>query len=189
MQNKIFSKIVTILYNEEIDNIEADESQYQTGSKINIEPQILYDKFSGNMKVEFKIGKAKMYKIKNLAEFYTKMANKEFFKYKEGIQFLHTESSFSEESKPLLRFILKYAEMIKFANSSLNANYKYLGKTLNENTIIIGNSGIDELFDILKNKEVDFYKEAQDEKVKFVEQNPKIEFRLKQLNEEEFVYA
>lgn len=188
MENKNFKKIVNILYNEEIENIDAQDSDNKNAeSKINIEPQIIYDKFSGNMKVEFKIGKNKMYKIKNLAEFYTKMANKENYKYREGLQFVHTENAFTKDSRQLLKFILKYAEMIKFANSNSNSNYKYFGKALNENTIILGNSGIDEIFEILKNKEVNFYKEAKEEKVKFIEENPKIEFRLKQLNDNEFI--
>ena len=186
-KNKNFNKIVNILYNEEIGNIDGEETQGKKDGKINIEPQILYDKFSGNMKIEFKIGKTKMYKIKNLAEFYTRMINKENFKYKEGLQFVHTEKAFSQESQGLLKFILKYAEMIKFANSNSNSNYKYFGKALNESTIIIGNNGIDEIFEILKNKEVDFYKDSKTEKVKFIEENPKVEFALKKLSEQEFI--
>ena len=153
MQNKSFNKIVNILYNEEIENINGEEQNSVKQGEISIEPKILYDKFSGNMKMEFKIGKNKMYKIKNLAEFYSRMINKENYKYREGLQFVHSESEFTEESKPLLRFILKYAEMIKFANSNSNSNYKYYGKALNENTIMLGNSGIDEIFELLKDKD------------------------------------
>ncbi|MBR3255590.1 MAG: DEAD/DEAH box helicase [Clostridia bacterium] len=187
MENKSFKKIVNILYNEEIENIAGEDIEENVAGTIKIEPRILYDKFTGNMKMEFKIGKNKMYKIKNLAEFYTAMANKENIKYKEGLQFVHTENSFSEESRALLRFILKYAEMIKYANSNSNSNYKYFGKSLNESSIIIGNSGIDEIFEILKGKEVEFYKDAKEEKVKFVEEDPKIEFILKKHGEAKYI--
>ncbi len=185
--NKNFNKIVNILYNEEIENIEGEEGIVIEKDAITLEPQILYDKFSGNMKVEFLIGKSKMHKIKNLSEFYTRIINKEKYKYREGLQFVHTEEAFSKESQGLLRFIMKYAEMIKFANSNSNSNYKYYGKALNENTIMLGNSGIDEIFELLKDKEVKFFKDAKEEKVKFVEKNPKIEFILKQLTDEEFI--
>ena len=187
MENKSFKKIVNILYNEEIQNINGEDLEETESGIINIEPRFLYDKFTGNMKMEFKIGKNKMYKIKNLADFYTAMANKENVKYKEGLQFVHTESSFSKESRELLKFILKYAEMIKYANSNSNSNYKYFGKSLNENSIIIGNSGIDEIFEILKGKEVEFYKDAKEEKVKFVEANPKIEFLFKKQGDMQYV--
>lgn len=185
--NKSFGKIVNILYNEEIDNIDGEEKQDSNNGNIKIIPQIIYDKFSGNMKIEFEIGKNKMYKIKNLSEFYTRMIKKENYKYREGLHFVHTEKAFTEESQKLLKFILKYAEMIKFANSNANSNYKYFGKALSENTIMIGNSGIDEIFDILKNQDVNFYKDAKEEKVKFLEENPKIFFKLKKEKSEEYI--
>ena len=187
MESKSFKKIVNLLYNEEIDNINSEDIDDNAIGTINIEPRILYDKFTGNMKMEFKIGKNKMYKIKNLADFYTSMTNKENVKYKEGLQFVHTESSFSQESRALLKFILKYAEMIKYANSNSNSNYKYFGKSINENTIILGTSGIDEIFEILKGKEVEFYKDAKEEKVKFVEDDPKIEFLFKKQGDNKYL--
>ena len=153
---KNFSKIVNTFYNEEIENISEEEIDIKSKGTIKLEPKIIYDKFTGNMKIEFQIGKNKMYKIKNLAEFYTKMMNKENFKYKEGLQFIHDKEMFTKESKPLLEFMLKYAEIMKYANSNSNSNYKYFGKALNENFIIIGNNGIDEIFDILKDQEVKF---------------------------------
>ena len=182
-----FNKIVNILYNDEIENINGNELNKKNNKQIKLEPQIMYDKFSGNMKVEFKIGKNKMYKIRNLSEFYTKMINEEDYKYREGLQFIHTKESFTDESQALLEFLLKYSEIIKFANSNSNSNYKYFGKALNENSIIIGNTGIDEIFEILENKEVDFFKEGKEEKVKFVSENPKIEFILSKINEEEYI--
>ena len=182
-----FTKLVNTLYNEEVGNIGNEELEFKNKETINIEPEIIYDKFSGNMKIEFKIGKNKMYKIKNLSEFYTRMINKENYKYKEGLQFVHDKEMFTKESQDLLDFIMKYAEMIKYANSNSNSNYKYYGKALNENSIIIGNNGIDEIFDILKQKEVDFFREGKEEKVKFVLENPKIEFILKKINENEYI--
>ncbi len=49
---------------------------------------------------------------------------------------------------------MKYAEIIKYANSNSNSNYRYYGKALNETNIIVGNSGIDDLFDTLKEKKL-----------------------------------
>ena len=72
-----------------------------------------------------------MYQIKDLSEFYTKMLEKKSHKYGEKLQFIHTKEMFEEESKPLLDFVLKYSEIIKYANSNSNSNYKYYGKALN----------------------------------------------------------
>ena len=183
-----FKQIVNTFYNEEIEQIDnADEEGIlkNTGT-IKIEPQILYDKFTGDMKAEFKIGNKKMYKIKDLSEFYTRMLEKEFYKYGEKLQFVHARDMFEESSKPILDFILKYAEIIKYANSNSNSNYRYYGKALSENSIILGNSGIDEIFDILKGENVEFQKDYIKEKIQFTEEQPQIEFKLRKISEEKY---
>lgn len=189
MQNnseyKNFKHIVNIFYNEEIEGINVQEEIKKIGT-IKIEPKIFYDKFSGDMKIEFKIGDKKMYKIKNLAQFYTLMMNKEFYRYGEKLQFIHTEEAFEEESKKILNFIMKYAEIIKYANSNSNSNYKYYGKALSESNIIISNTAIDDLFDILKDKKVAFQKDYNSEEIEFTEKQPKIEFIFQKVNEENY---
>lgn len=182
-----FKQIVNIFYNEEIDEIDHDEEMtLKNKGTVKIEPKIIYDKFSGDMKVEFKIGTKKMYKIKDLSEFYTRMLEKESYKYGEKLEFIHTREMFEEESKPLLDFILRYAEVIKYANSNSNSNYRYYGKALSDTNIILGNSGIDELFDVLRGKKVDFQKDYNTEEIEFTEEKPKIEFRLKKVNDEQY---
>ena len=175
-----FKQIVNSFYQEEIDGIEeGEEEAIPISGDIKIEPTIYYDKFANDMKVEFKIGNKRMYKIKNLSEFYTRMMNKELYKYGEKLEFIHTKSAFSEESLELLDFIMKYAEIIKYANSNSNSNYRYYGKALSETSIILGNSGIDDLFDVLKGKEVNFNKDFKEEKVEFTEGEPSLKFELK----------
>ena len=175
-----FKQIVNSFYQEEIDGIEeGEEEAIPISGDIKIEPTIYYDKFANDMKVEFKIGNKRMYKIKNLSEFYTRMMNKELYKYGEKLEFIHTKSAFSEESQELLDFIMKYAEIIKYANSNSNSNYRYYGKALSETSIILGNSGIDDLFDVLKGKEVNFNKDFKEEKVEFTEGEPSLKFELK----------
>jgi hypothetical protein len=58
---------------------------------------------------------------------------------------------------------MKYAEIIKYANSNSNSNYKYYGKALSETSIIVGNTAIDDLFDVLKNRKVAFQKDYKQE--------------------------
>ncbi len=183
-----FKQIVNTFYNEEIEEMDHEEeiASKHKGS-IKLEPKIIYDKFSGDMKIEFKIGNKKMYKIKDLSEFYTRMLEKEFYKYGEKLQFVHTREMFEEESKPLLDFILQYAEIIKYANSNSNSNYRYYGKALSDTSIILGNSGIDSLFDVLKGKKVAFQKDYHTDEIEFTEEQPKIEFRLKKMSENQYV--
>ena len=174
-----FKQIVNSFYQEEIEGISDEEDEIKQNGTIKIEPIIYYEKFTGDIKVEFKIGNKKMYKIKNLADFYTRMLNKENYKYGQKLEFIHTKEAFAEESRPLLNFILKYSEIIKYANSNSNSNFRYYGKALNEANILLGNSGIDDLFDVLKGKEVEFNKDYTTQKIEFTEEEPQIDFILK----------
>ena len=181
-----FKQIVNIFYNEEIEGIEEEESELKEQGTIKLEPEIFYDKFTGDMKVEFKIGNKKMYKLKNLSEFYTRMLNKELYRYGKKLQFVHTRESFEEESLPLLDFLMKYAEIIKYANSNSNSNYRFYGNALSDNNIILSNSGIDDLFDILKGKKVTLKKEYNETEIEFTEEQPNIEFKLTKEDENNY---
>ena len=180
-----FKQIVNTFYNEEVDNIENNDASLQEKLNIKIEPIILYDKLIGTMRVEFKLGKDRMYKIKNISDFYTRMEKKEKFKYGEKLDFIHTAEVFSDDSQDILKFLLKYAEIIKYANSN-TSNLAYYGKTMNESSILLSNSGLDEIFEILKNTKVQFGNENIDNKVKFVNENPQIKFTLKKLEQDEY---
>lgn len=189
MQEKYrnFKQIVNIFYNEEINGIRSEDESVKRLGDVRIEPQIYYDKFAGDMKVEFKVGNKKMYKIKNLSEFYTRMINNEFYKYGEKLQFVHNEAEFDEDSQGLLNFIMKYAEIIKYANSNSNSNFKYYGKALNETNIIVGNSAIDDLFDVLEGRIVDFHRDYNQEKIEFTKEQPKIKFKLKKVENNQYI--
>ncbi len=191
MQNnpeyKNFKNIVNIFYNEEIEGIEEIDEKIKGSGRVKIEPKIFYDKFSGDMKVEFKIGDTKMYKIKNLSQFYSLMMKKELYRYGEKLKFTHVKEAFTEESQDILEFIMKYSEIIKFANSNSNSNYKYYGKALSETNIIVGNSAMDDLFEVLKGKKVAFQKDYNIGEIEFTEEQPNVQFKLNKVDEENYV--
>ena len=184
---KNFKNIVNIFYNEELQGISGSPEKIKHSGTIKIEPKVFYDKFSGDMRVEFKIGDKKMYKIKNLAQFYTLMMDKEFYRYGEKLKFIHTEDAFEEDSKKILEFIMKYSEIIKYANSNSNSNFKYYGKALSETSIIVGNSAMDDLFEVLKGKKVEFQRDYNKSEIKFTEETPDIKFKLSKIDEDNYV--
>ena len=141
--------------------------------------------FQVGLKLEFKIGNSRMYKLKDLPEFYTKVVNNDYFKYGEKLEFVHSRDNFDKDSKDLLDFILKYAEVIKYSNS--NDRYGYYYSSINKSQIILGENSIDEAFDILKNKPINFTYDFSNTKMEFIEKNPKIEFNLSKINTEELV--
>ena len=81
-----FSQIVKTLYNEELEEIDLGEEEVKNKGTLKIEPKLIYDKYTREMKIEFKIGNKRMYKLKNLAEFYKRMIDKEFYKYGDKLE-------------------------------------------------------------------------------------------------------
>ena len=183
-----FKQIVNEFYAEEMQEIEQSNEQEkeEVQQKIKVEPKIIYDKYESNLRIEFKIGNQRMYKIKNLAEFYDRMINEEKYKYGNKLEFIHKKEAFVDNDRALLEFILKHSETIRFVNSSVNTSYRYYGKALNEGYILLNNSGTDEIFDILKGQEIAFQKEYKDEKIEFKNENPDLHFVMKKKGKEEY---
>ena len=184
---KSFSNLINSFYNEELQEIKSNELiRLSEKDRIKIEAKIDYDKFSNGMKLEIKIGKGRMYKIKDLPEFYTRMVNNEYFKYGEKLEFVHTRENFEEGSKPLLDFILRYAEIMKYSNSSDKYGY-YYSSSINKAEITLGEGVIDEVFDLLKDKKVSFNYDYSTTRMEFIEENPQIEFDLSKINDDELL--
>ena len=183
-----FKQIVNEFYAEEMQEMEQsnEQEQEEIQQKIKIEPKIIYDKYESNLRIEFKIGNQRMYKLKNLAEFYDRMINKEKYKYGNKLEFIHKKEIFVDKDQEILQFILKHSETIRFVNSSVNTSYRYYGKALNEGYILLNNSGIDEIFEILKGQEISFQKEYKDEKIELKNENPDLHFVMKKKGKEEY---
>ena len=172
-----FRKIVTELYNEELQEINAEElEQLPENKKIKIEPRLIFDRFDSKLKLEIKIGNSRMYKIKDLPAFYTRMVRNEYYKYGDKLEFVHTRDNFTDKSKPLLDFVLRYSEMLKYAENG--SKYTYYGNTLNSTRITLGESSIDEAFDVLKNKRVLTDVDRSSTQIELIEDNPNITFEL-----------
>ncbi len=177
-QNRSFNKIVNAFYNEELREINEEEvEELPKEKKIKIEPKLVYDRFDNKLKLEIKIGNKRMYKIKDLPEFYTRMITNDFYRYGEKLEFLHKPSNFTEDSQELLNFILRYAEMLKYAENS--SKYNYYGSTLNHSSITLGATVLDEVLEILKEKKVTIDVEGVSDNLKIIKGNPDIYFELK----------
>ena len=180
-----FKQIVNELYAEEMQEIEESNNQEQI-EKIKIEPKIIYDKYTNNLRIEFKIGNQRMYKLKDLTEFYDRMMSGDKYKYGNKLEFIHQKQNFEEKDQQLLEFILKQAEIIRFVNSDANSNYRYYGKAMNESYILLNNSGLDEIFEILRTREIIFQKEYSDEKIEFKDDEPDLHFVIQSKGKNEY---
>ena len=183
-----FKQMIHAFYQEEVETYETKEEMTAT-HKVKIFPEIWYDQYSKEMKLELKIGEEKLYKIKSLSDFYTRMLEKEKYRYGTKLEFVHDPCNFVPESKELLEFVLKQAEIIKYVNSSGNTGYRYYGKVLNDNFVLLSNTGLDEFFEIMKGKTIAMHGDSEENKIKLIPAEPNITFKLEQINSEEFIFA
>ena len=152
---------------------------------INLIPKLIYNTYNKNLKVEFKIGDKHLYKLKNLPEFYDRMVNGQYYEYGSKLGFKHTTEAFSLESLPILNFLLKYAEIIKYANETSKA-YAYYGTSLSDSYITISNTGMDELFDVLKGDSIFWQRDGKESSLYFYDSEPDIKFSIEKIENGEY---
>ena len=186
MENyRVFNQLVKEFYSlAEIDE-DANNKKKTIDGTIHIEPKIISNKFNNSLKLEIKIGEKQFYKVKSLPEFYDRFLNGEKYKYGAKLEFVHTPDMFAKEDRKLLDFILKYAEIIKYANES-STGYDYYTKRLGEDSILISNTGLDELFDVLADRTIVFENQYSTDEVHVVPSEPEINFNLEELNLKEY---
>lgn len=182
--NRAFKQLIQTFYHQA--KIQEEKRlPLPSSQNIKIEPKIIYHSFQKSIKVEFRIGDKQLYKIKSLPEFFDRMLKHENYKYGAKLEFVHTEGAFEPESKGLLQYIMKYAEIMKYANEAASQYGTY--HTAMENAYItVSNTGMDELFSILKGKYVTFQNEYEEKQIYFQDENPNIKFEIVQLSNEEY---
>ena len=179
-----FKQLINTFYPNNEQEKEENKNRIPLHS-IKLEPKLIYNSYLKTLKLEIKIGDKQLYKLKNLPEFYDRMQKKEYYRYGSKLEFLHEEEAFDVNSIKLLHYVLKYAEIIKYANESTN-QYTYYGRTMEDSYITISNSGMDELFEVLEGKEVLFQKEGKEQKVLFLKAMPNITFSVKEEGKNEY---
>ena len=181
---KIFKQLVNEFYSD----VSAEQESVAGNSKnrnVKIIPTLLIDKYNSNLKLEFKIGEQQLYKLKSLPEFYEKMLNNENYKYGLKLEFVHNKAFFEEESLPILNYIMKYGEIIKYANQAAD-EYGYYGRHLSDSYITVSNSGLDELFDIYTGKTLTIQREYSEYDAYLIDKEPEIVFNVEELNDMEY---
>ena len=179
--HRVFKQLLNTFVSSQKNETKAEENKEEYAQNVQIIPKIFYNEFTKQLKVEFKIGDKQLYKIKNLPEFYEKMLNKETYKYGNKLNLLHQEESFSQDSISILKFLLKYAEIMKYHNEVMS-EYNYYTKNFVQDSILISNSGLDDFFSSLEGKEVLFQKADKEKTIYFSKEEPNILFEINQVD-------
>lgn len=176
---RIYRQMINSFYEQEQNDQKAIIS---SAHNIKIVPKLIYNYNSKELKVGFKIGITQMYKLKNLVEFYDHMINHDKVKYGLKLEFIHTKEAFDDQSQKLLNFVMKYSEIIKYANEASS----YYTNFVNNSDIVLSNTGIDEFFDAMANHEAEYENQYGNQVIKFIDEEPKIEFQIKNSSDEDF---
>ena len=168
---RIYRQMINSFYEQEQ---EDEKAIILNAHNVKLIPKLIYNYNSKEFKVEFKIGKTQMYKIKNLVEFYDHIMNHDNVKYGLKLEFIHTKDAFDEKSKKILDFVMKYAEIIKYAN----AVSSYYTGFIKNSEIVLSNTGIDDLFEAMAGEEIEYENQYGNKMIKFVDMEPKVEFQI-----------
>ncbi|WP_394522352.1 DEAD/DEAH box helicase [Lacrimispora sp. JR3] len=125
------------------------------------------------VKLEFKLGRDRLYMIRDLSAFVKAVESGTFVEYGKKLSFHHSVSAFLKESRPLLEFVMEvvntYLEHHKqFQKSSFSASPVMRFLNLSRTTI-------DRFFQIMKNRtlEIEDYK-GQKRQVEVTERTPEL---------------
>ena len=154
-QYKTFNQIIKVFY-EDFDK--KDEKQKVNDKKtstelVNLRVMIVYNSAEGEMEAELRLVQGKNgCMVNNFIDFYDNFMDGGVFKYDNNVEFKHSREMIREKDLPILDFFLKYAEIMKYTNQSMNQ--QHFGKPMNEGRIVISNTGLDDLFDVLEGEYV-----------------------------------
>lgn len=123
--------------------------QGSTYGKVILEPY-LYIAEEG-MKLEFKIGVSKLYVLKDVFTFTKALKNKENYKYGKNLQFVHTVETFSEESRPLVKFVQKWAYENEM-NYREVSYYGYYGEPVKTRYMDLSSRELEEFLFLMKDR-------------------------------------
>ncbi|EXG87138.1 DNA/RNA helicase, superfamily II, SNF2 family [Clostridium sp. ASBs410] len=130
------------------------------------------------VKLEFKLGKDRLYMVKDLAAFANAVENGTYVEYGKNLAFHHSPSAFAKESRPLLEFVLEivnaYCEHYEqFQKSSFST--KPVLRFLN-----LSRANRDRFFGIMMGETLEFedYK-GQKRQLMIVDRNPNLKVTVK----------
>lgn len=120
----------------------------QIQNQVRLEP---YLNMTGDkLYVSFKIGITQMYVLKNLSEFLKRVEACSDYRYGKKLQFSHRENAFTEETVPLLHFLMKIHQKVQVQRYP---GYYYGYVSRQDDMVEIKDRYVDELMGILEHRE------------------------------------
>ncbi len=164
--DKIAAKMISKYTNKSIN----EAITLQSFQNVQLTPQLEID-YLGKLLMNFTIGHIRPYVLRNLTKFYQDMIEHNVTEYGKNLTFYHQIDYFSNESQPIVKFLMNtyyeyhfYQTNNRYNNTS-NSEERYL---------TISPSALDKFFNIYLNKEIQILENGQTTQVTFVDYRPNI---------------
>ena len=172
------------LYNETIQNALLENRTMGTlSNNVQLEPKVeLMD--SKTIKVSFKIGETTKYILKDIGELYNAFQNNDTLQYGKKLSFVADKSNFDKRDLELLEFLLKYGDMVKYAERMNESSYRYYYSGLPTRKLTLFEDKIDEFFNIVKNRPILFDENDNDRLYEVTDEPLNIQINFKENKKE-----
>lgn len=186
LYNNYTQKIDLKINNNSIVNYYENLEMYETskGDGVNLIPILEIVPLDNKFNLSFQIGKEKMYKLKDLLNFYECMIQKEKYKYGKDLDFVHDLKNFNPNSQEIVKFVVKrmneYDEYSKLGTYYFNVSNRYKG------IIRLSYGALDDFFSIYNNESVIIegaYPSNTSGMITFVAEDPKFEIEVQEVEE------
>ena len=140
----------------------ANDDLAKVSAENNVKAVPKLDLFEGVAYLSLTIGSTRQYIVKNVETFCNNMKTRSTVSYGKELELIHHIDVFESESQPLIRFVLnkqKEKEYYSSLNNRYSGGYGYqygsaYGPEKDKRNLKLSPSGMDELFDLLMDKEI-----------------------------------
>jgi len=154
-----------------------------------IVPLLKHQRVDGKLSISFQIGMKQLYKIKDLPAFLDSILSGKKYKYGTKLEFNHNIEKFDEDSQKLIPFILKYSEIIKYANDNTSRYNSYYGpalRALSISDIKLSPVAFDELFNIFIGQTINVGDYYESYGCTFVGKEPDVKFDIEKIDDTDY---
>jgi len=159
------------------ENAEIVGQSYSDAEKVTLTPIIRSNASDNLVQVEFTIGNARQYVVRDVFELVENVKSLNKVSYGKQLEFIHSMDSFAEESKQLLRFVIDKCEEIRVYYRAFVGRFSEAH--IDKRRLQLSPGGVDRLFSMYLGKSIQASIGVQPERRAHVtSENPTLEIRI-----------
>lgn len=159
-------------------SLSEDEGVPPEGAPARLVPRLIPDSFGSYPRFSFRVGREKLYVVKDILEFLRRVFRKECYSYGKGLTLDHRLGSFDEFSQNAILLLMdQYPEFCSGSDEPGVFRVYWDAPAGAKNTILLRGTAFDRWFDLLQGQPVETGE--KDRAIRFCREDPKVRLRLK----------